>query len=377
MTITDRFDIKDLVNCKYNLENDYTDISNSSTFIESYILDNTQPYTVFVNYTYNASHHDKEIIQSCIDKWTSIILLKTTDNLYDLHIDVYFEADDPGILGAAKVDTVNSSGIPLSGSLYLNSTSWESQKNNIKEDGHSQAYYTVLHELGHIFGIGTLWNHLISNNFYIGLHGVREYKNLLHQPNLTGIPVEDDGGEGTAGGHFEEGSEFVLSDNNRYKDGHFHTGLDRELMTGWAETDNGTEPLSRISIAILQDIGFVVDYTKADPFFHDTSGHLNQGETLYIDDSPFILQKETNYFYYQFSQTSNYLKLSSSQSSTLSSIYIRYQNDDNFTSIPLRVFQNSYVSTYPTIEINETPVTLFISILPNKLLFDCILFFRN
>ena len=370
------FDIKDLINCKYNIDGDYNDVSNSSQYIESSILDNVSPFNIYLNYLYPLDDEDKSIIQSAIDKWKSIILLKTSSNSFDLTISVYYYSNSPGVLAAARVDTINSSGIPLTGSLYINSDNWVSQKSFIKEDGNSQAYYTILHELGHLLGIGTLWSHLVSDNFYIGQYGVREYRNLLHQPNLTGIPIEDDGGDGTAGGHFEEGAEFVTSNNTRYDNGHFHTGLDRELMTGWAESDTGVEPLSRVSVGILQDLGFVVDYSKADPFFHESSGHLNSGEIITVQSNSYILNKETNYFYYKFETSSNYITISSSQFSILCSLYVRYQNEDNFYAVPLRVFKNNYVTTTSTVDITSEPVTLYVA-LPNKVLYDSVLFFRN
>lgn len=371
------FDIKDVINCRYDVDGDYTDVSKSTQYIESSILDNIIPFNVYINYLSNLGDADKMIIQSAIDKWKSIILIKTSSNIFDLNINVSYISNSPGVLAAARVDSVNSSGFPISGSLYINSDNWESQKSFIKEDGNSQAYYTILHELGHILGIGTLWSHLISDNFYVGENGVREYRNLLHQPNLTGIPIEDDGGDGTAGGHFEEGSEFTTSDNNRYDNGHFHTGLDRELMTGWAESDTGVEPLSRISVGILQDLGFVVDYTKADPYFHESSGHLNAGEIITIQSTSYVLNKETNYFYYQFETSSNYITLSSSQFSILCSIYIRYVNETNFYAVPLRVIKNNYASTTSTIDITNDPVTLYVEIPHNKTLYDSVLFFRN
>ena len=84
---------------------------------------------------------------------------------------------------------------------------------------------------------------------------------------ITQIPVEDDGGGGTAGGHPEEGFENGQSQNNRYNDGILHPGLEHELMTGWAENSNSvSEPFSRITIAMLEDMGFSVNYSVADSY---------------------------------------------------------------------------------------------------------------
>ena len=57
-------------------------------------------------------------------------------------------------------------------------------------------------------------------------------------------PVETDGGGGTAGGHWDE------------------TCLDHELMTGWSES-SGPMPLSELTAAALDDLGYTIDYTSS------------------------------------------------------------------------------------------------------------------
>jgi hypothetical protein len=61
------------------------------------------------------------------------------------------------------------------------------------------------------------------------------------------VPIERHGGNGTACGHWDEEC------------------MGRELMTGYAAS-TGANPLSRITIGTLQDMGYQVDYSKADPF---------------------------------------------------------------------------------------------------------------
>lgn len=61
----------------------------------------------------------------------------------------------------------------------------------------------------------------------------------------TAVPIETRGGPGTACLHWD-GSCFRS-----------------ELMTG---VSTGDQELSRVSIATLEDMGYVVDYSKADPF---------------------------------------------------------------------------------------------------------------
>ena len=84
-----------------------------------------------------------------------------------------------------------------------------------------------------------------------------------------GIPIEDDGGSGTAHVHAEEGTVNYgygdVSTNDRYIDGIWHPSLENELMTGWSE-DDASMPMSKITLGLLEDIGFTIDYTKVEIF---------------------------------------------------------------------------------------------------------------
>ena len=141
-------------------------------------------------------------------------------------------------------------------------------------NGESKLYYLTLHEIGHILGIGAFWNNNIikhnlpvnyddsSNKYYIGMNGLREYRSYFNNSELLGIPIENDGGSSTANVHLEE--------NERYINGIYHPGLDHELMTGWTEAYS-TTPMSRISIALLEDIGFSVNYDESDYYDPDNT----------------------------------------------------------------------------------------------------------
>ncbi len=124
----------------------------------------------------------------------------------------------------------------------------------------------ILHELGHVFGIGTLWetfsalgnpqliNFTPANGCDTGsfstlpTYTAPEAKGEFGALGGTGnIPVEEAGGPGTRCSHWNEET------------------FDNELMTGFL---NGGEdnPLSRMTIASLEDLGYQVDRTKAEPY---------------------------------------------------------------------------------------------------------------
>ena len=240
--------------------------------------------TYSMDYTITGGNEqDQFIAKYCLYMWNSVITTKLLDSqYYDMEIDITFEVMSPGILGSAGptyITTINNKVIPVAGEVTLNTTYWNNEKQQIKYDTRSSAFYTLLHEMGHVLGIGTLWvqNNLINNGewytrndywnanytpaYYIGNNALREYKNYLpNSSSLTGIPIENNGGSGTAGGHHEEGD----SDHpDRYNDGIIHPGLDHELMTGWSENSTIPEPMSKITIGYLDDIGFTVDYSRA------------------------------------------------------------------------------------------------------------------
>ena len=108
----------------------------------------------------------------------------------------------------------------------------------------------VTHELMHVLGFGSLWNYgadpLVSNNQYTGAIGVAAYREMYPDANATSIPVEDGGGSGTAGAHWDE------------------QALLNELMTGYINDDgNATTAndnyLSKFSVMSLADLGYKVN----------------------------------------------------------------------------------------------------------------------
>jgi hypothetical protein len=102
--------------------------------------------------------------------------------------------------------------------------------------------------MGHVLGIGTLW---VNNGLYI--NGSGEYKTGTRADQewkaigCSGpLPVELDGGSGTANAHWDE------------------TCLRKELMTGYISLSG--MPISKITLGSLEDMGYKVDFNQADPF---------------------------------------------------------------------------------------------------------------
>lgn len=123
----------------------------------------------------------------------------------------------------------------------------------------------AMHELGHSLGIGSLWKtkNLTSGSGttdprYVGINGQREYAAL--GGNLGSVPEENEGGSGTAESHWREKS------------------FGNELMTGYL--NSGSNPMSRLTIGSLQDLGYSVDYARADAYSASTINSLNMHDSL-------------------------------------------------------------------------------------------------
>lgn len=234
-------------------------------------IPSTSFYKIKLNFDGDFSHVDVNIIEDAANTWSNIITSRILpDSDFDMKINIHFEKMASNVLGSAGptyYTVKNGNYIPTEGDMTFNTLNWNIQKNDIKKNGKNEAFYTVLHEIGHVLGIGTMWNfnNLVSTDelWYRGTNALREYRNYNNNQTLVAIPIEDNGGGGTAYGHPEEGDSTQA---NRYNDGKLHPGLDTELMTGYAEGTNNPDPLSRITVGFLHDIGFEVDYDRSDDY---------------------------------------------------------------------------------------------------------------
>jgi Leishmanolysin len=207
---------------------------------------------------------DKAVLKKAAKRWSDIIVADvedvSTQNMVpsipgckypsmidDLHICSEFNSVDGqgGILGYAGPDYVRlSNGLPIMGSMSFDTADIEW----LRQD--ESLYNVILHEMGHILGIGSLWKQqqvtgkASANCPYKGSsNAAREYRALT---GCKTAPTEQDGGDGTRCSHFDEDC------------------MDTELMTGYL---NGSPALSRITIGSLQDLGYSsVDYNQADTY---------------------------------------------------------------------------------------------------------------
>lgn len=119
----------------------------------------------------------------------------------------------------------------------------------------------IIHEMGHVLGIGTLWQakNLLSgagspNPIFTGMNAMREFAVLANRAAPLPVPVANTGGQGTRDGHWREAV------------------FGSELMTGFLNP--AVNPISRLTIASLEDLGYEVNYAAADPYVLPTALEL-------------------------------------------------------------------------------------------------------
>ncbi len=162
-----------------------------------------------------------------------------------------------GILGSAGP---TSGGFDNSGYLLATQGDMEFDVADVANLAANGSLITViLHEMGHVLGLGTLWtnngDYIDGSGQYTGANGLAAYQAEFNQPGATFVPVELGGGPGTANGHWNEvdnGAGFtgiVSSISNQ--------DMRYELMTGWLNSD---QPyfISNLTRGSLRDLGYDV-----------------------------------------------------------------------------------------------------------------------
>jgi hypothetical protein len=184
----------------------------------------------------------------------------------------------PGLLIYASIDSIDGPGKTLanSGACYIRApingkpdyrTSIGVMKFDSADIGplatNGVLQQVITHEMLHVLGFGTFWdstalNLLINdgtpNVAFIGAGGIAGCQAVGGSQLIGGsaicansVPVEGtQGGPGTLYSHWREST------------------FGNELMTGFV--NQGTNPLSVMTVRSLEDLNYTVDATKADPY---------------------------------------------------------------------------------------------------------------
>lgn len=224
-------------------------------------------YNITIEFEGTWSTQLQQAFTGAADYLSSIILADVPDAVVDgvaiddISITATLEGIDGvgGVLGSAGPRELRGDGtfLPSTGAMTFDS---EDAANQL---GLGNWESIVLHEMMHALGFGTLWSlmGLVSGTVaagdirFTGANATDVYQSEFpgiagEDPgSFLGVPVEADGGPGTAGGHWDE---FLFQD---------------EVMTGYVDTGSF---VSEMTIAALEDMGYdtVFDnpYSASDQF---------------------------------------------------------------------------------------------------------------
>ena len=190
-------------------------------------------------------------MNACVD-WSPAVAGTVRNAVIFARID---SIDGPGtpetgnILGQASPCYVNANALPFLGFMEFD------QYDVDQLVARGQFEKVVLHEIGHVLGIGTIWNYqrsllnssMSSDPYFVG-NAARAQFAAINTVVYSGnpVPVENTGGTGTANSHWRT------------------SVMRRELMQGFAV--NQVQPLSRVTVGSLQDLGYIVNFAAADQF---------------------------------------------------------------------------------------------------------------
>jgi Leishmanolysin len=220
------------------------------------------PFTIEVRFLGGLSRAQKNAFKAAADRWTKVIVgdLPSVEVEGEVIDDLLILAqgsaiDGPGkILGQAgpthlrPASAGKSAFLPAKGIMSFDTADLK----KMQQEG--TLLDVITHEMGHVLGVGTVWGlkKLLKgagtqNPTFSGQAAIAEYKALRGGTgSLKKVPVENTGGSGTADSHWRE------------------TVFRSELMSGFIA--GAGNPLSRLTVGSLQDLGYTVDPGAAEPY---------------------------------------------------------------------------------------------------------------
>ncbi|PJI92481.1 leishmanolysin [Yoonia maricola] len=210
---------------------------------------------ITLEFTGDMSAARREVFETSARRWDNVLntafdpLDVDGETLTGLLIEASIETIDgpAGVLGQAGPTALREdTGLPVTGIMQFD----DADISKLEAEGSFAD--VILHEMAHVLGFGTLWtmNGLIAASGtndprFTGPAAAREFEALMSDDGPF-VPIANTGGEGTREGHWRE---LIFGD---------------ELLTGFLS--GADRPLSRMSIASFEDLGYQVDYSTADPF---------------------------------------------------------------------------------------------------------------
>jgi subtilisin-like proprotein convertase family protein len=189
-------------------------------------------------------------------RWSQIItadvpsVVVDGETIDDIVIDASGTAIDgpSGILGQAGPTQLRpGSFLPAAGMMQFDTADLA------KMEADGSLVSVITHEMGHVLGFGTNWDERglrqgagSTNPTFTGASAMREFAALSGGAATRAVPLANVGGPGTRDAHWRE------------------EVFGNELMTGFL--NDGPNPLSRLTIAAFEDMGYEVSYAAAEAY---------------------------------------------------------------------------------------------------------------
>ena len=244
-------------------------------------------YKINQGFEYETSFHLNDFHEA-LDLWETIAW--HSDSNYVHEIGIYFidlvnefgsnyedvlAMASPEVFNKHKNDWEFGNTFPTYSQVLVNTRNISYMKNIKNQNGKTLYFSTLLHEIAHTLGLNyysmnefknvPIQSYIDENDnktkyYYYGDKALNQYRNYFpDHPNIVGIPLEDEVEAPRVAAHWEEGLGI-----SRYINGVYHPALSTAMMTPFA--DEHSTPLTKMIIGFLEDYGYNVDYTKANPY---------------------------------------------------------------------------------------------------------------
>ena len=240
------------------------------------------PYHIQIRFLGGLNAAQKAAFKKAADRWTGVIVgdlpsVKVgTDIIDDLLIEAQGVAiDGPGkILGQAGPTALRPASAGKAAYLPAKGIMSFDTADLLAMQGDGTLVDVITHEMGHVIGIGTVWDYkkLLKgqggpNPTFAGKGAMAEFKVLRGKAGAAPrVPVEATGGPGTRDSHWRE------------------TVFRNELMSGFIAAPGN--PLSRMTVASLADLGYEVDLDAAEPYVLPNLMDLAEAGALVVHEAP-------------------------------------------------------------------------------------------
>jgi hypothetical protein len=226
-------------------------------------------FTIVIRFEGGLTENQKNAFKSAADRWTRVITGdlpavfvrgETIDDLLIIASGVPIDGTS-GILGQAGPTHLRPQSAGAAAFLPARGIMEFDTADLARMEADGSLGDVITHEMGHVLGVGTIWDDKsllrgrgTSNPTFIGQGAMQEYAGLRGATDLIAVPVEDSGGPGTRDSHWEDDV------------------FGNELMTGFVR--GAGNPLSRMTAASLQDLGYAVDLEAAERYTLPPPGAL-------------------------------------------------------------------------------------------------------